>query len=504
MSELFYAVIIALQIAPYLGLMVIAPYVLYRYKKTKSIPVERCVYFYIFIWYSMSAYFLTMMPFPDRESVAMLTTSYTQLIPFDGIRDLMEHISQIGTIPGMGVLSIYIFLGMAFNIVLTVPLGFFVRFLFQLGWKKTTLIGFFVSLFYELTQISALFFIYPRPYRIFDVDDLIYNTLGAVIGWWLCEAIQKRIPSPEIVSGNRLSLGCEVSMSRRILAFIIDSILGVFLTVLLASLIPAFGKRVYTNDLIENLGFLMMLDMICMFLYINLTIMITGGKTVGLQFSGLTLYTGQEQRPGFVKVFIRTLFSYTGVLFIPIYMVFFMLLATRQSTVISGCLIGICAGLMVVYAWFFLTLLMNGITHGKQLFYDTITDTYLDFRHGAKNTKHIRFIKSEILNEINVDELSAIIFEVLKEYHYNDRAATKVRLLSEGVMLEWLHGGLENHICELHVDQRIFRKTLILSALGKEVPRKQTEEDYYHVLGGLRLSFETHYSGNRNICAIDL
>ena len=39
--------------------------------------------------------------------------------------------------------------------------------------------------FFELTQLSGLYFIYPRGYRLCDVDDLILNTLGGLIGYFV-------------------------------------------------------------------------------------------------------------------------------------------------------------------------------------------------------------------------------------------------------------------------------------------------------------------------------
>lgn len=42
-----------------------------------------------------------------------------------------------------------------------------------------------LSLVFELTQLSGLFGLYPRPYRLADVDDLMTNTLGGMVGYWL-------------------------------------------------------------------------------------------------------------------------------------------------------------------------------------------------------------------------------------------------------------------------------------------------------------------------------
>ena len=50
---------------------------------------------------------------------------------------------------------------------------------------------------FELTQLSALFGIYPRPYRLCETDDLITNTLGGMIGYWLSRPLTRHLPSRE-------------------------------------------------------------------------------------------------------------------------------------------------------------------------------------------------------------------------------------------------------------------------------------------------------------------
>lgn len=55
--------------------------------------------------------------------------------------------------------------------------------------------SFLLSLFFELTQLSGLYGIYPRPYRLFDVDDLMLNTLGGTIGFLISGTLKNIIPN---------------------------------------------------------------------------------------------------------------------------------------------------------------------------------------------------------------------------------------------------------------------------------------------------------------------
>ena len=50
-------------------------------------------------------------------------------------------------------------------------------------WRAALLLGFGVSLFNEIGQLSALFGLYPCRYRQFAVDDLILNPAGVLLGF---------------------------------------------------------------------------------------------------------------------------------------------------------------------------------------------------------------------------------------------------------------------------------------------------------------------------------
>ena len=74
------------------------------------------------------------------------------------------------------------FLQVALNVLLFVPFGVFVRLVTHRGIVVATALGFAVSLLIEVTQLTGVWGVYPCAYRLFDVDDLLTNTLGAFIG----------------------------------------------------------------------------------------------------------------------------------------------------------------------------------------------------------------------------------------------------------------------------------------------------------------------------------
>lgn len=70
------------------------------------------------------------------------------------------------------------------NILLFMPLGFLLPILYEKfnSFKKILLLGFFGSLCVELTQL-LIGSIFPLTLKIADIDDLILNTLGCILGY---------------------------------------------------------------------------------------------------------------------------------------------------------------------------------------------------------------------------------------------------------------------------------------------------------------------------------
>ena len=85
---------------------------------------------------------------------------------------------------GMGLsrFTTGVFAQLFFNIAMFIPLGVLTAGCLWWGLRASTLAGFGLSLFIELSQLSGNWGLAPCPYRTFDVDDLINNTAGALMG----------------------------------------------------------------------------------------------------------------------------------------------------------------------------------------------------------------------------------------------------------------------------------------------------------------------------------
>lgn len=89
------------------------------------------------------------------------------------------------------------FLQVFFNVLLFLPLGFLVAYRVRRPLWVAAAAGLLGSLFIEVTQGTAAYGLYPCPYRTAEVDDLILNTCGAMVGWTVGWVISQRYPFHE-------------------------------------------------------------------------------------------------------------------------------------------------------------------------------------------------------------------------------------------------------------------------------------------------------------------
>ncbi|MEV0675653.1 VanZ family protein [Actinosynnema sp. NPDC050436] len=80
------------------------------------------------------------------------------------------------------------------NVVLFVPMGFLLRYRFGRGPVTSAVVGVLVSASVELVQGTAVLGLYPCPYRLADVDDVLTNTTGTVVGWLVAIPLARVLP----------------------------------------------------------------------------------------------------------------------------------------------------------------------------------------------------------------------------------------------------------------------------------------------------------------------
>ena len=73
------------------------------------------------------------------------------------------------------------------NIAFLVPIGFLLPFVFaRIDWKKSLALAILSGMMIELTQVVL-------HLGIFDIDDVILNELGVMVGFWMYLLFQKTI-----------------------------------------------------------------------------------------------------------------------------------------------------------------------------------------------------------------------------------------------------------------------------------------------------------------------
>lgn len=225
---------------PLAAALISLPFTIHHYRKFGSVTFLRVFLVYSFVLYLMCAYFLVILPLPDREEVAQMTTPAVQLIPFSFFRDLPKETGFRLLEPAtyLPALTSNFTLQFVFNIALLFPFGFYLRYYFRRKPLNALLLCFCFSLFFELTQLSGLYGIYPRPYRLFDVDDLLCNTLGGFLGYLLTGPLLRILPDREKIDEKSFEKGERVTFTRRALSFFVDLFFVSILSGLLQIFLP--------------------------------------------------------------------------------------------------------------------------------------------------------------------------------------------------------------------------------------------------------------------------
>ena len=306
MSAYLFPIKMALLTFPFLALVLALPFLIAQYRKFGSFQFWRAVVVYSFVFYMLAAYFMIILPLPSRSAVAALTTVHYNLVPFTALREFINTTVFSPMHPGTWLAAMKQpgFIQPTFNIVLTIPFGVYLRYYFKRPLWQVLLLSFGLSLFYELTQLSGLYGYYPRPYRLFDVDDLILNTSGGMIGGLLAPALLRAFPTREEMDAQALAKGHHVSVTRRLVAFFIDNavILGI-----IAGLLTLLTRLLGIEKLLP--GLLLQLVLPVFFVHV-LVPTFNHGATWGKALVKLQVVADDGQPAGFWRLLWRAVLLY--------------------------------------------------------------------------------------------------------------------------------------------------------------------------------------------------
>lgn len=190
------------------------PFVVVSYRVRGRLSATR-----LFVWFAALVYFwaiwsYTLLPLPSPETITCAGTNLDPLRFVDDVRGALGPPRATLTDPAV--------LQLALNVLLFVPLGFFIRLLGNRGIPTAAVVGLCVSAVIETTQLTGVWGLYPCAYRVFDVDDLLMNTLGAVCGSVIAVLIPRERRG--IRAHVEAVMPREVTRGRRLLAMLCDGL----------------------------------------------------------------------------------------------------------------------------------------------------------------------------------------------------------------------------------------------------------------------------------------
>ncbi|KGR83748.1 VanZ family protein [Lysinibacillus odysseyi] len=349
------------------GFLLMIPWLIYSYRKYGYVSLWASLVAFSFIFYMLAALFLVLLPLPNTRNTCALQspgTVHYMLVPFTFVRDIVDGSSVIWSQPSTysRLLTQNAFLQAAFNFLLLLPLGVYLRYFFQHRryWKKALGCGFALSLFYEITQGTGIYGIYNCPYRIFDVDDLLLNSTGALAGFIIAPVILALFPSRRslMAKGERIQ--------ESLIVFPLAQLLAVFIDYLLIKISWNLTVGFFTNS-----GFIeFVYTTICFFILFFVVPSIWGGKTIGtniLRFKLINEDGGVPSR--------RSLLKRAFALYLP-------LAASWSLTILNGTELDMNSTLYPYHVWTTMTIFALLIIMWAVLFIHTM---FILFKGGKRN-----------------------------------------------------------------------------------------------------------------------
>jgi glycopeptide antibiotics resistance protein len=174
--------VVALLLGCVVAVLLFIPVAAVQYRRDGRLGANDLTVLVVAAVYGVALWTYTLLPLPDVGDYTC-QHAQTQLMAFAG--DIRRAAAQAGY-AGLGtpgeLLRNRAFLQLVLNVVLFLPFGPLVRLITHRGVVVATGLGFAVSLLIEVTQLTGVWGVYPCAYRLFDVDDLLTNTLGAFVG----------------------------------------------------------------------------------------------------------------------------------------------------------------------------------------------------------------------------------------------------------------------------------------------------------------------------------
>ena len=358
---------------PAIAVIFTIPYLIYNYKKYGSIMSLRLWIIYSFILYMLITYCLIILPLPSAEKAQALRGHHLQLNPLNFIFDIIKN-TKIDLNHPKSFLTIFNnwgFLTTIFNIFMTLPFGFYLRYYFQNNLKQVLIKSFLLSLFFELTQLSGLYFIYQGNYRLFDVDDLITNTLGGLLGFLLAGRLTKFLPTRAEIDQKSYDRSQKISLLRRFIAIFFDIAVSIIFSFIIGTPLIKFFN--FNNAI--PISLLMVVS------FLSLISTITDGRTPGFFMTNIKIIISKETKQKssfnrFLHYFIRFAVFILQYILAPYLILLFIHFLIDQEIITGDAIAIIAISFTLIYLlYLFISSIIVAIK--KPLFYERLSKTSL-------------------------------------------------------------------------------------------------------------------------------
>ena len=340
---------------PVIAIVFTIPYLIYNYKKYGSIMSLRLWIIYSFVLYLLITYCLVILPLPSTEKARTLTGHHLQLNPFGFVFDIIKNTKIDPS-----------------NIFMTLPFGFYLRYYFQNSLRQVLVKTFLLSLFFELTQLSGLYFIYAGNYRLFDVDDLITNTLGGFFGYLLANLLANFLPTRTDIDQKSFDRSKKISLLRRIVAMAFDIIASIIFMLFIGT---PFMRILGFDNIIP-------ISLFTIILLLTVVSPITKGRTLGFFMTNLKVkIDGVTEQPQLFKrilhYFIRYSVFILQFILAPYLLFHFIQYLVYQETITGDAIAIISISFIFAYLlYLFISSIIVAIK--KPLLYESLSKTSLE------------------------------------------------------------------------------------------------------------------------------
>jgi glycopeptide antibiotics resistance protein len=249
MNQWLWPAYVSAILAGLLFLAVLIPIVILQYRRYGRFSWARFAGAGALALYLVALVAYTFLPLPSPQSlVCNPALEVWQSRPFASFDDISEAVRELGA---RAALTSPVVLQVVFNVILFIPWGIFTRRYFGRGLVAATLTGAAVSFLIETTQFTGIWGLYECAYRVADVDDLMTNTAGALIGALIAPIVLGLMPQSRTLAASRMSAR-PVTVWRRIAGQIIDLFLYTALSSLLSSVYVVAGRMVLGSDFVPR------------------------------------------------------------------------------------------------------------------------------------------------------------------------------------------------------------------------------------------------------------